>query len=227
MLLTFVILYTLISSIFAHDAHVTPHGHRAEFKFFVNYGEVVCFSEEFHEEVHANYTFEYQVFHEGNVNVWMEWANNNRLYHNPEGQRDQVSFLVAPQASLSFCFYNNARRGSEIVYLLLRPTRFSSQIDHIRPGPAGSDETLCESIQWNVAHIRDHQKNYRNSVENGRAFADILNLQVGILASVTTVGMLIVNLGQTIVLKRLFMPKREHNSGFGFQIDMPDSPTWN
>ena len=102
---------------------------------------------------------------------------------------------------------------------------FFSVLEHARPGPFGPDETICDSIQQKVAHIRDHQKDYRNSVEDGRTFAEILNSRVGLFACLTTFGMIAVNLGQTIVLKRLFTPKKEHY-GMDFKIPISDSPTW-
>ena len=46
-------------------------------------------------------------------------------------------------------------------------------LEHVRAGRFGPAR---DSIKQNVTYIYDHQKDYKNNVEDGRSFADTLNL---------------------------------------------------
>jgi hypothetical protein len=72
----------------------------------------------------------------------------------------------------------------------------------------GRREAQCENISTYLSSVRSHQKAYRLRAESGRDFARVLNYRLALFASASTLGLVLVGIGQTIVLKRLFTPAK-------------------
>lgn len=185
---------------------ISTNSHRNEINIFVEYGETSCFSEDF--EGSRNHTVEFKTLRGQKIDCWFISPEGKTTHTYTGTSGETFTFLSAP-GFFQICFRNPYMSLTrKLVYIRMEPTAIFSlkvRAGAKRPiGPSGPVATSCEKIFEHLVTIMQDQKSNRLEGESGRYFAKELNFKVFYLSVVSSFGMLMVGLGQTIALKRLF-----------------------
>lgn len=149
------------------------------------------------------------------------------IYSRQDIEGDMLSFLSSP-GTFMFCIVNpqvylapdrtvwlqlESTFGESLRYLVggLKYPRmmykFRKEAGDFLPAVDGPVGHSFENIHRHLESIETNQVHYRHYAENGRVYARELHEKIQRLTVLTTSGMLLVSLVQTIALRRVFTPK--------------------